>query len=101
MVNRASCIILALLLIHGFSFSQKLKKADKVVVASLKADISYLADDKLEGRRAGTNGEKLAREYISAQFQKAGLQPKADNNSWYQSFEIKMWIVFIFFQHVF
>src|SRR5689334_12747482 len=88
MVNRASCVILALLLIPGFSCSQKLKKADKAVVASLKSDISYLADDKLEGRRAGTNGEKLAREYISDQFQKAGLQPKGDNNGWYQSFEI-------------
>jgi hypothetical protein len=88
MVNRASCVILALLLFSGFSFSQKLKKADKAVVASLKADISYLADDKLEGRRAGTNGEKLAREYISDQFQKAGLQPQGDNNSWFQAFEI-------------
>ena len=66
----------------------KLKKADKVIVSNLQAHISFLADDKLEGRRAGTNGEKLAREYISAQFQKSGLQPKGENNSWYQPFEI-------------
>src|SRR5215467_13858782 len=87
MVNRASCVILALLLIPGLTFSQKLKKADKAVVASLKADISYLADDKLEGRRAGSNGEKLAREYISTQFQQAGLEPKGEQG-WLQPFEI-------------
>ncbi len=77
-----------LLLTSSISFAQKLKKADKATIANLQAHIAYLADDKLEGRRAGTNGEKLAREYISAQFGKAGLQPKGDNNSWFQPFEI-------------
>ncbi len=72
----------------GSTFSQKLKKADKVVISSLQAHVSYLADDKLEGRRAGSNGEKLAMEYIAAQFGSAGLLPKGDNNGWYQSFDI-------------
>ena len=38
----------------------QLKKISKNVVASLKADVEYLADDKLEGRESGTNGEQLA-----------------------------------------
>lgn len=54
---------------------QKLKKADKEVIENLKKHISYLADDKLEGRRAGTAGEKLAMEYIESRFQQSGLQP--------------------------
>ena len=49
--------------------SPKLSKADKAIVTNLQAHISYLANDKLEGRRAGTNGEKLAGEYISQKFQ--------------------------------
>lgn len=72
----------------GISFSQKLKKADKVIIANLQLHVSTLADDKLEGRRAGSNGEKLAMEYIAGQFEKAGLLPKGDNNSWYQAFDI-------------
>src|SRR4051812_22251334 len=87
MMNQASRLTIGLLFISSFAFAQKLKKADKVIVSNLQAHISFLADDKLEGRRAGTNGEKLAREYISAQFQKSGLQPKGDNG-WYQPFEI-------------
>lgn len=59
-----------------------------MVLSNLQAHVSYLADDKLEGRRAGTAGEKLAAEYISGQFQKAGLQPKGDNGGWFQSFDI-------------
>ncbi len=70
------------------SIAQKLKKADKAVIASLEQHIHYLADDKLEGRRAGTNGEKLAMEYIAENFAKAGLQPRGDNNTWFQAFDI-------------
>ncbi len=81
----SSCFIL---LLAGPGFSQKLKKADKAVIASLQAHVGYLADDKLEGRRTGSNGEKLAMEYIAGQFEKAGLAPKGDNNGWYQAFEI-------------
>lgn len=70
------------------SYSQKLKKADRVIHENLRSHISYLSDDKLEGRRAGSAGEQLAATYISKQFEKAGLQPKGDEGSWLQSFEI-------------
>lgn len=80
-------LVIVLLFVSLSTVGQRLKKADKAVVTSLQQHISYLADDKLEGRRAGTNGEKLAREYISRQFQSIGLEPKGDQ-SWYQPFEI-------------
>ena len=80
--------LLIILLFASFSsIGQKLKKADKVMITNLQAHVMYLADDKLEGRRAGTNGEKLAHEYISTQFQKAGLEPKGEQG-WLQPFEI-------------
>jgi aminopeptidase YwaD len=88
MFTHRSPVLLIILLIPSLAFPQKLKKADKAIVNNLQAHISFLADDKLEGRRTGTNGEKLAAEYISQQFQKAGLYPKGDNGSWFQSFDI-------------
>ncbi len=74
------------------SYSQKKKaprltKADNLIVANLRGHIGYLADDKLEGRRAGTNGERLAGEYISQKFREVGLQPKG-TDEFFQSFEI-------------
>ena len=69
-------------------FGQKMKKADKQIVESVKASITYLADDKLEGRRAGSPGEALAISYITDKFTKAGLSPKGDNNSFLQPFTI-------------
>lgn len=70
------------------SLAQKLKKADKAVISQLQAHVAYLADDKLEGRRAGTPGEQLASTYISKQFAAIGLQPQGDNNTFLQAFEI-------------
>src|SRR3954471_9706226 len=76
--------LLAFVVVHA----QRLKKADKAIVQSLKSHIEFLASDKLEGRRAGTAGEALAAEYISRQFQQAGLEPKGDANTWLQAFDI-------------
>ena len=71
-----------------FATAQKLKKADKIIIADLQTHINYLTNEKLEGRRTGTNGEKLAYEYISNEFQKIGLLPKGDNNTFLQLFEV-------------
>ena len=69
------------------SKSPKLSKTEKTIVANLQSHIAFLANDKLEGRRAGTNGERLAMEYISQKFRETGLQPKG-TNGFYQPFEI-------------
>jgi Zn-dependent M28 family amino/carboxypeptidase len=49
--------------------------AQNITVDVIKPHISYLADDKLQGREPGTKGEKLAINYISKQFKNYGLKP--------------------------
>ncbi|MGH2647794.1 MAG: M20/M25/M40 family metallo-hydrolase, partial [Ginsengibacter sp.] len=68
--------------------AQKIKKADRNIIANLQSEIGFLASDRLEGRRTGTPGEKLAYEYLSQQFKNIGLIPKGDDNSFTQAFEI-------------
>lgn len=77
-----------LLFFPSLANAQKPKKADKAVLANLKTHIGFLADDKLEGRRTGSAGEKLAYEYISNQFEKTGLDAKGDNGTYIQEFEV-------------
>ena len=77
-----------LLLFTQVASSQRLKKSDRIIIDNLHNEIDYLASDKLEGRRTGTAGEKLAYDYISDQFKKIGLIPKGDNKTFIQSFEI-------------
>jgi len=80
-------LIFTLLLLAGIVSGQKQKKADKITRDNLVAHIKFLADDKLEGRRAGSNGEKLAMEYISDKFKTSGLIAKG-TAGFYQPFEI-------------
>ena len=68
--------------------SKKNKNTDNLVISSLQAHIGFLADDKLEGRRTGSNGEKLAYEYISSQFTTMGLLAKGDDGGFIQAFDV-------------
>lgn len=86
MLRRTVFALLAILIVAP-AISQKLKKADKAVLSNLEAHIKFLSDDKLEGRRAGTAGEKLANDYIVSQFTAIGLQPKG-SEGWLQAFDI-------------
>jgi aminopeptidase YwaD len=79
--------IILFLLLSLVAQSQKLRKEDRQLMATLEQHVQYLADDKLEGRRTGTKGEAAAAGYISQQFKKTGLFPKG-TQAYYQPFEI-------------
>ncbi|MBK5270394.1 MAG: hypothetical protein JJE22_05195, partial [Bacteroidia bacterium] len=76
-----------LLIILSCTATNKLNRADKQTQINLHNHIQYLADDKLEGRRTGTRGEKLAMEYISNQFKTIGLIAKGIDG-YYQAFDV-------------
>ncbi|SDR73332.1 PDZ domain-containing protein [Formosa sp. Hel1_31_208] len=55
---------------------------------TIKDDVTFLADDKLEGRQTGTDGEKAAADYIANRFENLGLQAKG-TNGYFQTFTFK------------
>ena len=81
-------ILAFLLLCSQLSFAQKNSKADKKIIKNLQSHINYLADDKLEGRRTGTAGEKLAYEYIVSRFKSAGIIPATPDGNYIQDFNV-------------
>jgi Zn-dependent M28 family amino/carboxypeptidase len=54
----------------------------------IQEDITFLANDKLEGRATGSEGEKIASEYIAKRFKQLGLDPKG-SDGYFQSFSFK------------
>ena len=54
-------------------------------ISQIREDIRILASDSLTGREVGTEGEKMAADYIVDQFSKAALKP-AGTEGFYQSF---------------
>lgn len=63
------------LFVSFFGLAQKQNKGDRQLIKNLKLHVQYLASDVLEGRRAGSEGEQKAVDYIIAQYESAGLQP--------------------------
>src|SRR5690554_7854562 len=76
-------LALIVFFISLFGCNQEFKYENKI-----KVDVTYIADDKLEGRETGSKGEQLAAAYISERFKELGLQPKGTNR-FYQSFNFK------------
>lgn len=62
-------------------------KGQNIGLMDLKADISFLASDKLKGRGTSSPEEAIAAKYIAQKFKKAGLS--AFNNSYLKSFTYK------------
>ncbi len=83
---RKVIVIMMLVLPMGL-LAQKLNKADKTLIQSLKSHIQFLASDDLEGRRAGTIGEQKAINYIVDQYQGLAIQPMGENG-FIQDFKI-------------
>ncbi len=53
--------------------------AGRLTANALKADVSFLASDALEGRGTPSRGLDIAAEFIASQFRRAGLKPAGDD----------------------
>ena len=85
---KTTYFFIALLLNCFVAQAQSKNRNETAVITSLKKNITYLADDKLEGRRTGTAGEKLAYEFIQTEFKKAGLKTFTADKKYVQEFEV-------------
>jgi Zn-dependent M28 family amino/carboxypeptidase len=52
---------------------------------AIRAQIAYLSDDLLEGRRTGTRGYMLAAKYVATQLEEMGLKPAGDKGTYFQN----------------
>ncbi len=76
-------LFLLLLTISSFVSAQKIEEKN------IKAHIKFLSDDALQGRLTGSEGERMALDYIEKQFKALKLQPKGESGSFEQKFPFK------------
>lgn len=62
--------------LYHTSFAQSINRTEQI--------IDTLSSDALLGRYAGTEGEKIATDYISNEFKKLGLLPAGENDTYFQ-----------------
>ncbi|HEV7892727.1 MAG TPA: PA domain-containing protein, partial [Pyrinomonadaceae bacterium] len=69
-------ILAALVLFASQTAAQQGARRPGVVEAErLRQHVTYLASDKLEGRRTGTSGAQEAARYVAREFMRAGVKP--------------------------
>jgi hypothetical protein len=54
----------------------------------MKAHVTFLADDLLEGREAGTRGHELAARYVATQFALLGVRPAGEHGGYFQTVDL-------------
>ncbi len=59
----------------------------RIRAEDLRTHVQYLASEKLGGRLTGTEGERLATEYVAAVFRHLGLEPAGEAGSFFQTYE--------------
>jgi hypothetical protein len=82
---KKSFLILLIFVISYGSFAQKVsipssvqKAMDQIDTMTIRNHIAYLADDRLLGRKPGTEGYQLAVDYVVKEFKAMGIQPAGD-----------------------
>src|SRR5688572_19593022 len=60
--------------------------ADQIDAARLRADLTFIASDELEGRDTPSRGLDIAARYLAARLQALGLKPGGDDGGYFQRF---------------
>src|ERR1700752_938285 len=74
------CLLLAVNpLVHAQGRKRPVRTASgPILERNIRAELSFLASDALQGRGSSTNYERIAAEYIGSQFRQFGLEPGGD-----------------------
>ncbi len=89
-MSRRPCLLLACLwpLLATAATAPRVDAEAEAAAARIEAHVSFLADDLLEGRAAGSRGFELAARYVAAEFAALGLKPAGSAGGWYQPIEL-------------
>ncbi|HEX5886698.1 MAG TPA: M20/M25/M40 family metallo-hydrolase [Pyrinomonadaceae bacterium] len=74
-MNKPVFRALLILLVIAFPVVAQIKEQN------VRAQLSFLASDAMQGRGSGTTYERIAAEYIGSQFRQFGLEPAGDTDS--------------------
>jgi len=84
-LSKIAAGVSAAALLAGAAHAQTVSPADAQMSAErVKAHITFLASDLLQGREAGSPGYDIAANYVASQFAQLGLKPAGANGGYFQ-----------------
>ena len=81
-----SCLVSGMLGLATSSTASAAPLADK---EAIRAHLSFLADDLLEGRETGSRGYDIAANYVASQFSQFHVAPKGERGSYLQQVPLR------------
>jgi len=78
LARRLLLVLCAAALLQASLSSEEKLLTETITAGELKAHVSFLASDPLEGRDTPSKGLDVAAEYIASEFRRAGLEPVGD-----------------------
>jgi Zn-dependent M28 family amino/carboxypeptidase len=85
---RRTLSVLSSLALLGASAVDRDNPASRITAAGLLRDIRALSDDAMGGRGPGSQGDRMARAYLTKRLREIGFKPGGANGSWEQPFPI-------------
>jgi hypothetical protein len=79
---------LFVLITATLSAQQAAPEIDSIRKEEMRADLTFLASDAMRGRLTDTPENRLAAEWVAARFERLGLKPVGDANSFYQKYNL-------------
>ncbi len=91
---RVGFSVLSLLAVAACADAGSVKKssadrAESFSASRIEADVRFLADDTLKGRDTGSEGYRIAANYVAAEFAQLGLAPAGVNGGYFQEVPFK------------
>lgn len=80
---RIAALLVSLPLASSLAVSPLVSQSDRI-----RADVAFLADDRLAGRLIGSPGADSAAAYIARRFAELGLKPAPGLGGWFQPFTV-------------
>ena len=68
-------LIAAACLLMGIPALAQAPGEDPGMARRIRADVEFLASDKMEGRDTGSRGHAIAADYVASQFRAIGIEP--------------------------
>jgi hypothetical protein len=81
-------LIVAVVLTAAVGAQQRAPEIESIRKAEMKADLFFLASDAMGGRLTDTPENRIAAEWVASRFERAGLMPIGDNNSYFHAFAL-------------
>ena len=87
-MKRSALIVAVLLSTTLVAQTGKAPGNDSITQSNLRADLFFVAGDAMRGRLTDTNENRATADYIRSRFERAGLKPVANGNSYFQNYNL-------------